>query len=84
MAERNAQGGWDITDEEAQQVLGYMDECGDTLALYTMTIDQLQAIRRYCGVCVGHSPSWDGHDMNPPCQGAAREEIIRRARSYGI
>lgn len=22
-----------------------------------------------CGVCIGTSPSWDGHDKNPPCQG---------------
>lgn len=27
-----------------------------------------------CGVCTGRSPSWDGHDVNPPCVGYAREQ----------
>lgn len=45
-----------------------------------LTVDELQAVQLYCGVCVGRSPHWDGHDMNPPCVGAARAEIIRRAR----
>lgn len=28
-----------------------------------------------CGVCLGLSPSWDGHDKNPPCKGAALDTI---------
>jgi hypothetical protein len=39
----------------------------------------LEAIlmNRLCNVCVGVSPPWDGHDKNPKCVGAAREDICR-------
>lgn len=50
-------------------------------SLSDMTVDELLAVDRVCGVCMGASPSWDGHDKNPPCIGAAREEIIERART---
>lgn len=61
----------------------FPDFLGDEIpALQRLTVDQLIAIRRYCGVCIGHSPSWDGHETNPPCQGAARDEIMRRARQW--
>lgn len=30
-----------------------------------------------CSVCLGLSPSWDGHAVNPPCRGTA--EIRARA-----
>lgn len=30
---------------------------------------------RTCGVCLGISPSRDGHDQNPPCVGYAREVL---------
>lgn len=48
-----------------------------------MTVDELLSVRAACDVCVGYHPSWYGHDRNPPCQGAAREEILRRAHAYG-
>jgi hypothetical protein len=47
-----------------------------------MTVSQLLEVRGWCNVCSGRSPHWDGHDQDPPCQGAAREEIVRRARVY--
>lgn len=28
-----------------------------------------------CNTCTGWSPSWDGHDANPPCIGYAREVL---------
>lgn len=30
-----------------------------------------------CGVCLGISPSWDGHDGNPPC----RQTVANRIRA---
>jgi hypothetical protein len=30
---------------------------------------------RFCNVCLGLSPSWDGHDKNPPSQGAAKQTL---------
>lgn len=30
---------------------------------------------RLCGVCIGTSPTWDGHDKNPPCVNGACEEL---------
>lgn len=29
---------------------------------------------RWCNVCTGQSPSWDGHDANPPCVGYSRQK----------
>jgi hypothetical protein len=48
----------------------------------SLTVDELLEIDKWCRVCTGYSPPWDGHDQNPPCEGAAREEIVRRARAY--
>jgi hypothetical protein len=48
----------------------------------TLTVDELLEIDRWCNVCTGHSPHWDGHTYNPICQGAAREEIVKRARAF--
>lgn len=45
-------------------------------ALEMLTQGRLQ--QRRCGVCAGHSPSWDGHDTNPPCIGHARD-VVRKA-----
>lgn len=49
-----------------------------------MTVDELLSIRHACDVCVGYHPLWYGHDRNPPCQGAAKEEILARARRWEI
>ena len=35
----------------------------------------LDARGRLCGVCLGLSPSWDGHDKNPPCETQARDDL---------
>lgn len=35
----------------------------------------LEARGRMCKVCMGLSPSWDGHDKNPPCEVAALEAM---------
>jgi len=53
-----------------------------TLKVHTLTVDELLEIDAWCNVCTGRSPYWDGHSQNPPCEGAAREEIVRRARDY--
>jgi hypothetical protein len=50
--------------------------------LQDMTVDELLAIRTPCDVCIGFSPLWHGHDRNPPCVGAAKEEILGRARRW--
>lgn len=34
-----------------------------------------EARGRRCGVCMGASPSWDGHDKNPPCFEGAMEML---------
>lgn len=47
-----------------------------------LTVSELLDIDSWCDVCTGRSPRWDGHSYNPPCQGAAREEIVRRAEAY--
>lgn len=47
----------------------------------------LAALARYeasssftpCGVCLGHSPSWDGHDSG--CKRGATEELIAAVRA---
>ena len=53
--------------------------------LEDMSIEELMMIDHACSVCIGLSPSGDGHDKNPPCVGAARDEILLRAkRAEGI
>lgn len=49
-----------------------------------MTVDELTLITSTCNVCIGKSPKSDGHDQNPPCIGAALQEIIIRARAWDI
>lgn len=37
-------------------------------------VEALRSARgRRCNVCTGHSPHWDGHDKNPPCEAGAWE-----------
>lgn len=38
----------------------------------------IEARGRRCNVCTGHSPSWDGHDANPPCETFAFEALRQR------
>lgn len=42
--------------------------------------DQVEALltRRLCGVCLGLSPSWDGHDMEPHARRFAVNSPTRR------
>lgn len=35
----------------------------------------LNARGHFCHVCTGRSPSWDGHDVNPPCETQAANEL---------
>lgn len=39
-------------------------------------IDAINNNRR-CSVCRGASPSWDGHDANPPCIEYAKQQLAR-------
>lgn len=36
---------------------------------------QAREKRRRCGVCMGFSPKWEGHDTNPPCEEGAFEML---------
>jgi hypothetical protein len=29
-----------------------------------------------CNVCTGYSPYWDGHDVNPPCEGTENWRLL--------
>lgn len=50
-----------------------------------LPIDIVEALIKVpvCGVCMGISPSWDGHDANPPCIGYAREKAREALDALG-
>lgn len=51
----------------------------DSLVILAQEYDAVPDSDRVCGVCIGHSPVWDGHDVNPPCRGyieQCRQDIL--------
>lgn len=46
--------------------------------LYEAVEQFLDAKGRVCNVCTGESPTWDGHDANPPCETFARDVLAQR------
>lgn len=56
-----------------------LEETSVTLPRYVLQI--LLDNGPLCNVCTNWSPSWDGHNKNPPCLGTARE-LARKALEH--